>query len=194
MSNPDPIAVQKAESRRLCRAQRAALSEAQRLQASQAICCLIEEWPIFRQSRVVLTYMPMRQEVDLTALLDRWPEKVWVLPRLGEGPERQMTFHAYHPLRLIRHRFGMLEPAPDLPLISPQTIHLALVPGLAFDRHGWRLGYGGGYFDRFLRGFSGVSLGVTYQALLVDDLPHDEFDVPVQWIVTEAGLFAAGAV
>jgi 5-formyltetrahydrofolate cyclo-ligase len=79
----------------------------------------------------------------------------------------------------------MAEPAPDSPIVAPEKIQLALVPGLAFDRHGWRLGYGGGYFDRFLKDFQGISAGVVFQALLLDEVPHTPLDVPMRWIVTE---------
>jgi 5-formyltetrahydrofolate cyclo-ligase len=86
----------------------------------------------------------------------------------------------------------MLEPAPHLPTVNPGTIDLALVPGLAFDRHGWRLGYGGGFFDRFLSQFSGVNLGITFDALLLDSLPHDTYDIPLNYVVTEKGLVEVG--
>ena len=95
--------------------------------------------------------------------------------------------------RLVRHPFGMAEPAADLPTLPPEAIRLALVPGLAFDCHGWRLGYGGGYFDRFLKDFSGVSVGIVFHALLLDEIPHGSFDVPMQWIVTEGDFFVTGA-
>ena len=99
-----------------------------------------------------------------------------------------MVFHPYDPGRLIRHPFGMTEPAPDSPAVAPGEIQLALVPGLTFDRRGWRLGYGGGYFDRFLAMFSGVSVGITFQTLLLDTLPHDAHDVSMHWLATEAGI------
>jgi 5-formyltetrahydrofolate cyclo-ligase len=171
---------------------RKALGEDFQRQASAAICLHIESWPLFRASETVLTYMPMRGEVDLRPLLERHTYKRWLLPRIL--PEGRMNFHPYDPGHLIRHPYGMLEPAPDLPLVPVEHIQLALVPGLAFDRQGWRLGYGGGFFDRFLAGFThGVSLGVTYHALLFDLLPHHQHDIPVQYLVTEEGLLRCSA-
>jgi 5-formyltetrahydrofolate cyclo-ligase len=82
----------------------------------------------------------------------------------------------------------MLEPAPDLLLIQVEAIQLAFVPGLAFDFHGGRLGYGGGYFDRFLAAFQGVSIGITYQALKFEHLPLQKNDKLVDYLVTENGL------
>jgi 5-formyltetrahydrofolate cyclo-ligase len=180
----------KQQLRRQCRQIRQGLGDAVRLQASQAICASIENWSSFQRACVILTYMPMKSEVDLGPLLVRNPEKRWFIPRIVPETPHSMLFHPYDSQRLVRHPFGMDEPAADLPVIPPDEIQLALVPGLAFDRHGWRLGYGGGYFDRFLKDFPGTSLGVVFQALLLENLLHDEYDVPMKWIVTEKGLFS----
>jgi 5-formyltetrahydrofolate cyclo-ligase len=176
--------------RQQCRQKRDTLGADFRLQASRTICKRIQEWGIFQRADVIQTYMPMRSEVDLTPLLGIPPHKNWVIPRIL--PEGRMVFQRYDPERLIRHPYGMLEPAPDLPIVVPGSIDLALVPGLAFDRHGWRLGYGGGFFDRFLRDFKGTSLGVTFEALLLDSLPHDAYDIPIMYVVTEMGLIVVG--
>jgi 5-formyltetrahydrofolate cyclo-ligase len=184
------ISEQKSQLRQHCRTIRKSLREDARARASLAICERIETWQIFQQSETVLTYMPIRSEADLTPLLERHPQKKWVLPRIIPEEDHRMVFHPYDGRRLIRHPLGMAEPAPDSPVILPDEIQLALVPGLAFDRHGWRLGYGGGYFDRFLKGFGGVSAGIVFQALLLDEVPHTSLDVPIGWIVTEWELFA----
>lgn len=99
-----------------------------------------------------------------------------------------MVFHPYDPQYLVMHPFGMAEPPPHLLTIQPDEIQLTLIPGLAFDRSGCRLGHGGGYFDRFLKDFNGVRVGVVFQVVLLHALPHDEQDVPVGWLVTESGL------
>jgi len=99
-----------------------------------------------------------------------------------------MVFHRYVPDNLIIHPFGMAEPAAHLPQVSPKEIQLVLTPGLAFDRSGWRLGYGGGYFDRFLKDFGGVSVGVVYRDLLLNTIPHGRYDIPMSWLVTEDGI------
>jgi 5-formyltetrahydrofolate cyclo-ligase len=185
----DVIANAKSQLRQQCRKMRTSLGEETRARASQSICDSLARWPVFQQSASILTYMPIKGEVDLTPLLDRHPQKYWILPRILPEEEHRMVFHPYDPNRLVRHPFGMAEPSPDLPVVAANEIQLALVPGLAFDRRGWRLGYGGGYFDRFLKEFSGVSVGVVFQALLLDGLPHNEFDVPMKWIVTEQECF-----
>jgi 5-formyltetrahydrofolate cyclo-ligase len=183
------IAEQKRQLRRSCRQIRTALGEEARQQASLSISGGIESWPVFQRSSIILAYMPISGEVDLTTLLERQPHKRWLLPRVIPEDNHRMVIHPYEPHRLIRHPFGMDEPAPDSPTIPSNEVQLALVPGLAFDRLGRRLGYGGGYFDRFLHDLTGVSLGVIYQALLLDHLPFGEHDVSVQWLVTEQGLW-----
>jgi 5-formyltetrahydrofolate cyclo-ligase len=101
-----------------------------------------------------------------------------------------MIFHVYDAQRLVLHPFGMAEPASDSPVIAPEEIELTLVPGLAFDRLGFRLGYGGGYFDRFLKNFNGVSAGIVFHDLLFEKIPHSVHDIPMHWIITEQEIFS----
>ncbi|PWH14383.1 MAG: 5-formyltetrahydrofolate cyclo-ligase [Anaerolineae bacterium] len=174
--------------RQRCRALRRELGQETRQRASQAICAHLAAWQVFQRAETILTYMPMKAEVDLRPLLEQFPAKRWLLPRIVPEEEHRMDFHLYDPARLVLHPFGMAEPAADLPVVAATEIELVLVPGLAYDRLGWRLGYGGGYYDRFLARFNGISVGVTYQALLLEAVPHGEHDVPVGWIVTENGI------
>jgi 5-formyltetrahydrofolate cyclo-ligase len=156
--------------------------------ASKAICTHLVAWDIFKKAETILTYMPIRGEVDLRPLLAEFPEKRWLLPRILPGEEGRMVFHLYDPEHMIVHPFGMAEPSPQLPQVPSSNIQLVLTPGLAFDRSGWRLGYGGGYFDRFLKDFNGVSLGVVYRDLLLNTIPRGQYDIPMRWLVTEDGV------
>ena len=179
---------QKSQLRQRCKAIRKELGDEIRQQASLTICAHLAAWDIFQTSENILTYMPIRSEVDLRSLLNDFPEKHWSLPRILPGEDGRMVFHEYDPDNLIVHPYGMAEPAPHLPQVPADEIQLVLAPGLAFDRSGKRLGYGGGYYDRFFQGFKGVSLGVVFQALLLEGLPNGEHDVPVDWLVSENGL------
>ncbi len=182
---PDP----KHELRQRCRALRRELGKEQRQRASRWICEHLAGWEVFQRAETILTYMPMKAEVDLRPLLEQFPAKRWVLPRIVPEENHRMDFHPYNPARLVIHPFGMAEPAADLPVIPAAEIELVLVPGLAYDWQGWRLGYGGGYYDRFLARFDGISVGVAYQALVLQTIPHHEHDVAVGWIATETGLY-----
>lgn len=86
-------------------------------------------------------------------------------------------------------RFGLFEPEPaDYRLEMPPPPAVCLVPGLAFTRTGHRLGYGGGYFDRFLEGFPGCKIGLAYGMQVVESVPVEAHDIPVDLLVTEAGV------
>lgn len=190
----DPISDLKKKLRQSCLQKRASLGEDYQHTASLRICHHIEAWPVFQKAAVLCSYLPMRDEVDLLSLMENNPKKQWLVPRIL--PQGLMVFHPYDPGRLIRHRFGMLEPDPSLPTLPADQVDLVLTPGLAFDRHGWRLGYGGGFYDRYFLsgGQSQVRLGVIYRALLQTDLPHNDNDVPVQFIVTENGVESISAL
>ncbi len=189
--SPDSIQAIKRALRRQWLAERMALPPEFIAAASEAIRHHIEAWPSFHAAHTVLTYMAFRNEIDLAPLLKRYPEKRWVLPRILAPGE--LALHLYRPGALQRHPYGMLEPAPECPLVDPEEIELAFIPGVAFDRYGFRLGYGGGYFDRLLPRLKGLTVGVTYARFLIDVLPHTPADGRVQWILTETGWLHAQA-
>ncbi|MFC2028761.1 5-formyltetrahydrofolate cyclo-ligase [Chloroflexota bacterium] len=177
----------KKQLRKEYRALRSSLVAKFRKQASSRICQHIRSWSIFQRAEVVLTYIPMNGEVDLLPLLAGDSKRDWVIPRIHS--HSRMTLHPYHPQKLVRHKYGMLEPDVSLPSVPPSRVDLVLVPGLAFDLQGWRLGYGGGFYDVFLSESPGLdALGVTYHAFLKDELLHMDHDIPVQHLVTEEGM------
>ena len=183
----DEISVLKEQLRQQCRIKRVSLSEDYRKQASFSISRNIQFWSVFQKAQVIFTYMPMNEEVDLFPLLADNHEKGWVIPRIQ--PHNRKILHPYHPQKLVHHKFGMLEPDSTLPQISPDRVELVLVPGLAFDQKGWRLGYGGGFYDTFLSDLPDlITLGITYHTLLLDELPHMAHDIPVMALVTENGI------
>jgi 5-formyltetrahydrofolate cyclo-ligase len=85
--------------------------------------------------------------------------------------------------------YGIKEPREDSPkaILSERT--LCVVPALAFDKQGFRLGYGKGYYDRFLKNFQGVSIGLCKDDFLADSLPTDKNDIPVDILITDTGAF-----
>jgi len=157
--------------------------------SSAAICQRLAAWPLLRQAQSpisILTYLAFRNEPDLGLLFDLLPHVHWAIPRV-EG--RRLILHPYDPTRLVRHRFGMLEPAADLPVVDPATLDVVLVPGVAFDRQGGRLGFGGGYYDRFLPTTPALRVGIAFDQCLADALPCDEHDQRMDWIVMPSELF-----
>jgi 5-formyltetrahydrofolate cyclo-ligase len=163
------------------RAVRESLSPQEVSAASAAICERLARWSALQQARTVMTYVAFRNEIDLAPLLEELPGIQWVAPRVVG---RRMVLHPYDPARLVRHRYGMLEPSADAPVVDPATLGMVLVPGVAYDRRGGRMGFGGGFYDGFLPTTAALRIGITYDACLVDQLPCDEHDQPMDWIIT----------
>jgi 5-formyltetrahydrofolate cyclo-ligase len=157
--------------------------------ASTVLCQRLTAWPVLQEAQAVLTYLAFRNELDLSLLFELLPEVHWAVPRI-EG--RHLVLHPYDPAHLARHRFGMLEPAADLPVVHPAALDVVLVPGVAFDRRGGRLGFGGGYYDRFLPTTPALRVGVTYDECLADELPCGEHDQRMDRIVTPSVLIFTG--
>ncbi len=172
----------KTKLRRSFRSRREQLSAQDVTIASTALCHRLAGWLDGQKANQILTYLAFRNEPDLGLLFDLLPHVQWIVPRIVEG--RRMTLHPYNPTRLVRHHFGMLEPSADLPVVDPATLDLVLVPGVAFDRHGGRLGFGGGYYDRFLLTTAALRAGVAYDNCLADALPCGEHDQRMDWVVT----------
>jgi 5-formyltetrahydrofolate cyclo-ligase len=168
-------------------------------QSSCAVCDHLCDWEVFQRAETILAFLAFRNEIDLAPLFERWPGKRWLVPRivgaaeLGPGEKPFLRLHHYNPQRLVRHRYGMLEPHPELPSVAPQEIELVLVPGVAFDRHGGRLGYGGGFYDRLLPLMPhAVDVGVTYEEFVLDSVPMAPWDVHIAWLVTPSGMIKTG--
>ena len=117
----------KVDLRRRCRKIREGLSPQEVRASSQAVCHHLTHWPVFQQARTVLTFLAFRNEPDLSQLFGRWPDKRWLAPRIVENDEKPcLALHLYDPARLVRHVFGMLEPAPDLPAVDPGEVRRLL--------------------------------------------------------------------
>ncbi len=151
---------------------------------------LLQNLPIPRGA-VVSGFWPLPGEIDLRPVLTALHQRgcSLVLPVM-QGAGKPLLFRAWAPGdQLLAAGFGTQEPAPDQPMRTPEVL---LVPLLAFDRCGFRLGYGGGFYDRTLaelaaRGHA-VAVGIAYAGQEVESVPHDERDQRLQWIVTDVGV------
>lgn len=151
----------------------------------------LEDWPDYRRARHVLVYLAFGSELDLKGL-DLSGKRAYATR--SHLPERRLSVH---PLGtgLERHALGFSQPAAGAEEVDPRIIDLALVPGLLFDRSGTRLGYGLGFYDRFLpRLRAGVpSVGVAADALVVTALPAGAHDMPVTHLLSESGVRAVAS-
>lgn len=154
----------------------------------------LQLWAPFLEATAVLTYLAFRDEIDLSPAFEGRLDDA-ILTRSLPGPDRRLSLHRLDLSRLERLSSGLRQPRPESPEVEPEVVDLALLPGLAFDLRGQRLGYGRGYFDRFLpRLRPGVfRVGVTFDDLVVDALPHDAHDVRVTHLATESGIRSVAA-
>lgn len=179
----------KTDLRKALLLRRAALAPEQRRQQSRTICKRVEALPVFQRARLVAGYAPLPDEVDDRELLLAAAElrKRTALPRI-EG--RGLLFHQWRPGDpLVPGRFGIEEPEASAPSVEGREVELIIVPGVGFDRGGHRLGFGRGYYDRFLSQIpiSG-RVGVAFDIQLVDRLPKEAHDVQLGWIVTPSEI------
>lgn len=160
---------------------------------SQKILARLTSLAEWKNAEFICAYMPTRSETDVTPALQKAlsENKKIALPKTETGKDKGiMTFRLVSSLDgLMRGRFGLLEPNDSCEKLADESLRQALciVPTLAFDREGYRLGYGGGYYDRFLKNFNGISVGLVYGECLSDaPLPRGEFDVAVDVIISES--------
>ena len=92
------------------------------------------------------------------------------------------------PDKLIRGGYGIPEPIEFIPA-DIDDIDISVIPGIAFDKSGMRIGFGKGYYDRFLAEFKGLRIGLCYELQLYDTLPHDLHDIPMDIIITEGNVY-----
>ncbi len=194
--------MQKRELRREIRNRLARLSASQKETRAAAITGILTRTSWWREASVVLAFLSMPDEMDTGPLIRAAMEagKQVGVPRIA-GEE--LVFHRLggSAARLNAGPYGIPEPAPDLPVISAESIRgrrvLVVTPGLAFDAGLNRLGRGKGFYDRFLgrlrgSGGGGVrAVGVCFSEQLVEQVPVDGHDQPLDGLVTERGVLPA---
>jgi 5-formyltetrahydrofolate cyclo-ligase len=170
--------------------QREALSSVFWREQSEGICCHLENFAQFQTARTILIYCSHRQEPDLSHLFSRI-DKRWGLPRCVG---KDLLWHRWEPQQaLVIGAYGILEPSASLPRLEPTEVDLMLVPSVGIDRSGYRLGYGGGYYDRLRANplWRDVpTIGIVFDFGYVDVLPIEPWDLPLDGICTELGLIS----
>jgi len=157
---------------------------------SASICQHLQNWPVFTNSRLTLAYCSFRGEPDLASLLQQ--QRVWGLPRC-EG--QKLIWHRWFPTcgwPLSPGTYGITEPDPASPTVEAYQVDLILVPCLACDVNGYRLGYGGGFYDRMLSSpawANKTTVGVVFEYARLPQVPRESWDIQLNGICTESGLF-----
>jgi 5-formyltetrahydrofolate cyclo-ligase len=167
---------------------RQALSATTWRSQSDMLCAQLLNCPQLVSARTILAYCSYRQEPDLDYLF-RHTDKQWGLPRCVG---KDLIWHSWEAdVPLFTGAYGILEPDPATPLLDPSIVDLILVPAVAIDRSGYRLGYGGGYYDRLRadpRWRKIPTIGIVFEAAYIETLPIDPWDLPLDAVCTELGV------
>lgn len=197
------LSSQKDKLRTQMRQQRDAIPEEKRKEESQILFQMITQTELYLDAKWIISYVSFGSEVDTHELIRRSlkdGKRVYV-PRIDniEGRERMHFFELLEDSKLTPNAMGIMEPEEDPGHVFPYDLHLSLdkaqdcvffVPGLAFDKSCHRLGYGKGYYDRFLSRFDKkMTVGLSYTEQIVEEVPADDHDIALDLVVTPQGAF-----
>jgi 5-formyltetrahydrofolate cyclo-ligase len=189
VSAADRLKRDKRALRARVRAERAALAPDVREHASFAIADTVLTLPEVVAASTAMVFASFGTEVDTAPIITGLAERGTriALPRVEDRDLAAVVFRPGD--ALVIAAFGMPEPSAG-EIVAPRELDVAITPGLAFDRAGYRVGYGGGFYDRFFAAAREdlVKVGVCFWAQLVQTVPHGAFDVPVDVVVTERGI------
>ena len=142
--------------------------------------------PFYQEAKVIASYLSFPHEFQTQELIEQALKdgKKVLIPKTY--PKGRMDFVVYNPQQLVKTSFGLLEPQGNLEVVDASQIDLIHVPGLAFTTEGYRIGYGGGYYDRYLKHFSGHTLSTVYPCQIQDFIP-EKYDIPVEEVLIDEG-------
>lgn len=171
------------------RQRRQAIEPRQREVWGKQIIARIEAWLRLQNVGLVLGYRSCHDEVNINSLVDRLSQSVpLALPVVRA--KGQMDFYRYQlGDTLVQNRWGIEEPLPQASPVQPGEHSIVLVPALAIDEKGFRLGYGGGFYDRYIERYPQLtSLGVVFEEFLKPSLPVEAHDITLHYVVHQNGI------
>lgn len=181
----------KSDVRRRVKAQKALLEAADRADAALRAFARLETTAAFMMAENILMYHSLPDELCTHEFLDKWHDrKHFYLPRVN-GADLEIL--PYDRTRLKLGAFLIEEPD-GADIVDMDAIDLVIVPAVAYDRNGNRVGRGRGYYDRLLRGTRATKVGIAYDFQLFDEVPFDENDVPVDIVITDKRLIMPATV
>lgn len=190
----DTVALEKQRLREERLVARETLSEQERCVLDDCITQKLLTTSEYAEATTVLTYVSVSSEVSTRMFIEcaLRDGKTVAVPRCLPG--YRLEFVAIASLeQLVAAPFNLLEPAKELPALTEDQKNnsICIVPALLVDTKGYRLGYGAGFYDRFLSTYSGKKICLAYQQNLSKTmLPHTEFDVPVDTVITESDVLS----
>ena len=186
----DTLQMEKKKMREAVLARRDAMPAAARTAASIAILEKVHTMPAYVNAKVVLTFVGFGSEIETQAFFERVVAdgKMAVLPRVDRGSQSLILHSVRGISELVTSKWGIREPLPSAPQVSIGAVEFVLMPGVAFDRAGNRLGYGRGYYDRLVASAdpSLARVAAAYSCQVVDRVPVGAGDRQVHCIITES--------
>lgn len=148
----------------------------------------------FTCAKTILLYLPIKKEPNsLTIIKAAWKQEKQVLVPVTQPKEKSLLLSRLDSLKELTEGYhGIPEPKQScIRPVDPLSVDLCLLPGVAFDQRGYRLGYGGGYFDRFLPTLRSdcLKIALAYDFQIIDSLEHFPYDIPVDMIITESKIY-----
>jgi 5-formyltetrahydrofolate cyclo-ligase len=159
---------------------------------SEKIAVQLFETKEWRNSNFIGITVSRKFELDTTFIIKKaWEEGKTVCVPKCYSANKKMEFRELGSFDDLENVYmdlyePIIEKTKD---ISKENIDLLIVPGLVFDKKGYRIGYGGGYYDRFLKNYQGSAISIAYSFQTAEQLPIEEFDVPVEQVITEEGCY-----
>lgn len=153
------------------------------------ICDALMQMVSFRHSETILLYAPLKGEIDVMPIAKKALElgKRVAFPRCVENP-RNLDFKYISSLdELSSGSYSIEEPSEEMESVSDYSKSICIIPGVVFDKEGYRVGYGKGYYDRFLSTYDGTKFGLAYSECIIDNVPRGRFDKHVDILVSEKG-------
>lgn len=168
------------------KAQKALLSDDERIQAARAAFALLEQHASFLMASRILMYHSLPDELPTLEFIDKWHGvKQFYLPRVNGV---NLDILPYDKSRLRLGAFHIEEPQGD-DVADVSEIEMIVVPAVAYDRNGNRVGRGKGYYDRLLATSRAVKVGLAYDFQVVDEIDAEPHDVRVDVVITERGVY-----
>ena len=171
---------------------RAALDPLVKADMDEKICQRLSSLVSVRYADEILSFSPLKGEVQIGSFNENVLKsgKRFYLPRCVKGTS-EMNFHLVSSMgELENGSFSIMEPSEDAPKWENKTgvNAVCIIPAMSYDKSGYRLGYGKGYYDRHLSSKNVLKIGVCYTDFLSDEIPRGRFDLSVDIIVTEKGI------
>lgn len=178
----------KSELRRSLLKKRQSMSSEDWYEKSECLGKHLRSSSLFTQAQTILAYFSFRKEPDLSTIFAD-TERRWGFPRcVGKS----LCWHIWKPGEALQKgKYGIFEPDGDSPTLEPSEVDLIIVPAIACDQRGYRLGYGGGFYDRMLslpEWESKPTIGIIFEQAYLPQLPVDDWDKSLQGVCTETGF------